>query len=219
MIDTIDLQNHDAPSAKDHTRQPTHPQSLGNGPAGPHQAQTLRNAEQEALNDQLHSPQMHHNNHMHRNDYQDEPEFYDDQDDSMHQELNGHSNGDHATQNEDSDVEGQSEDEAMDDDLMDKISSSPSIDDGNYSLPVFLALKDRFKSPSTRWSLSWLTAYKLTLLLTICFCPNALPTLCTRRKVTESSSRLEQTKLVRRNARLGKTVWIELLRYRRSVCN
>lgn len=53
-LDTLDLQDHDTPSASDHGRNP-HPAPLGAGPAAPHQQQTLRNLDQgrSAEQDQL----------------------------------------------------------------------------------------------------------------------------------------------------------------------
>jgi hypothetical protein len=51
--------------------------------------------------------------------------------------LNGGSSGD----GDDSDMQDADVEEDMDDDMMDKISSSPSIDDGGYSLPLFPAIR------------------------------------------------------------------------------
>jgi hypothetical protein len=50
-----------------------------------------------------------------------------------HQETNGHLNG---LQTEDGDMADAEGDEGLDDDMLDKISSSPSIDDGRYHLPL-----------------------------------------------------------------------------------
>lgn len=115
--DTLDLQNLDAPSAKDHTKQPSHPSPLGAGPAAPHQNQALRHAEKDALNDQTTNPQTSTGG------------FYDDNDDT---EFDGEDGGVH---DEDHEYGDQDVDDGLDDDLMDKISSSPSIDDGKYTLP------------------------------------------------------------------------------------
>lgn len=57
-VDTIDLQSQDSPSAKDHTRQPAHPAPLGDGPPAPHQAITLKHAEQETSDLHLRSPRV-----------------------------------------------------------------------------------------------------------------------------------------------------------------
>jgi hypothetical protein len=138
-IDTLDLQSQDAPSAKDHTRQPTHPSPVGLGPAAPHQNQTLRNAEQEALQEQMNSPRVSHDDEQ--PEFTEEPDFFDDQDDEAH---DAHPAGDgstpvHPTDDsgiEDSDIGDQADEDGLDDDLMDKISSSPSIDDGKYPISV-----------------------------------------------------------------------------------
>jgi hypothetical protein len=136
------LQDQDAPSAKDHTRQPTHPAPYGTGPAAPHQNQTLRKAEHEAQREQKLSPTAspRQSEERIRARYPDEPDFYDDLEDSEHHE---HSTPhetlvrelDHDVGHEDGDMGDQGDDDS-EDDMMDKISSSPSIDDGKYALPV-----------------------------------------------------------------------------------
>jgi hypothetical protein len=137
-IDTLDLQTHDSPSAKDHTRQPSHPSPMGSGPAAPHQIQTLRNVEQDALQEQMTSPLV---SHHHQTGFSEEPGFYDDQDDEAHggpQLQDGQIAGQSADDSgvDDSDIGDQGDDDGMDDDMMDKISSSPSIDDGNYPFSI-----------------------------------------------------------------------------------
>jgi len=72
--------------------------------------------------------------------YPDEPDFYDDHEDSAHHEQmapHEHLVGelDHDEGAEDGDMGDQGDDDS-EDDLMDKISSSPSIDDGKYALPI-----------------------------------------------------------------------------------
>jgi hypothetical protein len=138
-IDTLDLQTHDSPSAKDHTRQPTHPSPVGSGPAAPHQIQTLRNVEQDTLQEQMTSPLLSHN--RHQTGFSEEPGFYDDQDDEAHDgpqlqdgQIAGQPIDDSGV--DDSDIGDQADDDGMDDDMMDKISSSPSIDDGNYPFSI-----------------------------------------------------------------------------------
>lgn len=111
------MQSHSAPSAKDHTRQPTHPSPYGHGPAAPHQAQALRSAEEETYHQQKYSPRI-----------VDDQQFYDDNEDDDHHGANGI---DHDRDYDEQDGV-DSHDEDMDDDLMDKISSSPSIEDGKY---------------------------------------------------------------------------------------
>jgi len=136
------LQDQDAPSAKDHTRQPTHPAPYGTGPAAPHQSQTLRKAEHEAQREQKLSPTVspRQSDERVRARYPDEPDFYDDHEDSEHHDHSTpHENLvgelDHDRGHEDGDMGDQGDDDS-EDDMMDKISSSPSIDDGKYALPV-----------------------------------------------------------------------------------
>jgi len=135
-LDTLDLQDHDAPSAKDHSRQPTQPSPYGYGPAAPHQAQTLRQAEHDAYQEQHTSPRE-------SEDRANGAYGYNHQDDRNDDHTNT-SNGTNGTnglgyngQDVDDGDAGDSHDEDMDDDLLDKISSSPSIEDGKYTLPVW----------------------------------------------------------------------------------
>ncbi|KKY24579.1 putative sh3 domain [Diplodia seriata] len=109
--DTIDLQDPGSPSAADHSRQPTQPAPLGAGPASPHQAAAIRHVEEDRANEE----------------------------DGLVQQWNSpsgdnhddHSGTDSADVTDDGDM-ADSETEDMDDDMLDKISSSPSIDDGSY---------------------------------------------------------------------------------------
>lgn len=135
FVDTIDLQSPQSPSAKDHTRQPTHPGPLGDGPPAPHQAIALKNAEQE-VEFHTRSPRMSQD--LSNKELQ---LLHEDSDDSTnatgsdpdHHNLqrNGTSNGAVAEDMDMGDAEG---DDGLDDDMMDKISSSPSIEDGGYNL-------------------------------------------------------------------------------------
>jgi len=140
MLDSIDLQDQNAPSAKDHTRQPAHPAPLGAGPPAPHQAEALRDA---AIDDQHpRSPRV-------SKDWSNGEGQFDQfggdalgtdsltganlqQQDQLAVAQNGGLTGSTAEDAEMADAEGE---DSMDDDMMDKISSSPSIDDGGYSLP------------------------------------------------------------------------------------
>ncbi|KIW33817.1 hypothetical protein, variant [Cladophialophora immunda] len=146
--DTLDLQDHTSPSAKDHSRQPAHPSPYGYGPAAPHQAQTLRHAEQESYQEQHASPRASEDR-ANSGFQQSDQHFYDDLDDDRDDE---HPNAQNATngagyhgQDLDDGDGGDSHDEDMDDDLMDKISSSPSIEDEDidfefvYALHTFVA--------------------------------------------------------------------------------
>lgn len=129
--DTIDLQDQTQPSAKDHTRQPSHPAALGVGPAAPHQAETLREVAAEAEEEHAKSPRV-------SGDWSngDNTGFA-----GGHAGINGtlqqtaeSQNNHYGGSNEESDGDG-NEDE-LDEDMMDKISSSPSIDDGGCFLPT-----------------------------------------------------------------------------------
>ncbi|RMZ85655.1 hypothetical protein DV737_g637, partial [Chaetothyriales sp. CBS 132003] len=142
--DTLDLQAHDAPSAQDHSRQPQHPAPYGYGPAAPHQAQALRQAEEEAYHHQQTSPRVSDDGGR-ASLFSTDQAFYDDPDDEIDDEhinhfhgVNGVNgvNGAHPQDHDYDDGEASdSHDEDLDDDLMDKISSSPSIEDGKYPLP------------------------------------------------------------------------------------
>ncbi|KKY19391.1 putative sh3 domain [Phaeomoniella chlamydospora] len=140
--DTLDLQNPNSPSAKDHTKQPSHPAPLGIGPAGAHQAQTIRQAEQEALSEQLHGPVGSNPN---------QQGFYDDDHDDDYDGQNG------IHEDDDGEFGDQEGDDGLEDDMMDKISSSPSIDDGKYTLlPIWptrtASLSQILMSPVSRLS-------------------------------------------------------------------
>ena len=139
FTDTIDLQNQDSPSAKDHTRQPSRPGALGDGPPAPHQADALKHVELEISEQHGRSPRasqdlsgkelglLHH----------EEGDSYVGNDESS-QDVNSATrniavNGASGAEEDLADVDG----DESEDDLMDKISSSPSIgDDGGYHLPL-----------------------------------------------------------------------------------
>ena len=137
--DTIDLQDQNAPSAKDHTRQPTNPSPFGDGPPAPHQANALKNAGFDNIEHHSRSPR-------------DSRDLSGKELQLLHDDLaaNGHDgvdgeqhiqnlqrNGDINRQDkEDGEMEDEEGDDIMDDDMMDKISSSPSIDSGGYHLPL-----------------------------------------------------------------------------------
>ncbi|KAF4762565.1 hypothetical protein HAV15_005405 [Penicillium sp. str.  len=133
--DTLDLQDHDTPSAKDHTKQSEHPDPLGSGRPAPHQELSIRHAEQESQAEMKGGPDKNH-------EYRGDKEAYrepDDEEDDEDENQYDHEDGDLA--------DGESDD-MMDDDMMDKISSSPSIDDEDidfefvYALHNFVATVD-----------------------------------------------------------------------------
>lgn len=152
--DSIDLQDHDAPSAKNHPARPSPLStgqsvgSTGTGNFAPHQAETLREVAAGQAEEELHSPRVSWAN----GETADLQQYADDLANGVTSSLNGYHNGDggiydtmaaNAQQddlavaqnggmvsqdnNEEGDMDG---DEDLDDDMMDKISSSPSIDDG-----------------------------------------------------------------------------------------
>ncbi|KAL5356841.1 hypothetical protein BJX96DRAFT_143474 [Aspergillus floccosus] len=137
--DTLDLQDQHAPSAKDHTKHP----GLHGGLA-PHQEESIRHADQDTKAELIHGPGA-NGNHLHAHDYRDGIDMYDDDDDDDADGDIGHNH--HTGGSEDGDLDGESDD-LLDDDLMDKISSSPSIDDEDidfefvYALHNFVATVD-----------------------------------------------------------------------------
>ncbi|KAF2087959.1 hypothetical protein K490DRAFT_56528 [Saccharata proteae CBS 121410] len=120
--DTIDLQAQSSPSAADHTRQPTQPAPLGIGPAAPHQAAAVRHVNAERNSEEIRLSAA-------LDDLQDGD--YANGDDEHHDEHATHMNGEQADASDDPDL-ADSETEDMDDDMLDKISSSPSIDDASH---------------------------------------------------------------------------------------
>ncbi|EXJ94224.1 hypothetical protein A1O1_02617 [Capronia coronata CBS 617.96] len=155
-LDTLDLQAHDAPSAKDHTRQPSHPSPYGFGPAAPHQAQTLRHAEEEAYQQQHISPRA--SEEGANSGFLPDDHFYDNLDDDPDNDnvtsQNGANGNGYHGQDLDDGEGSDSQDEDMDDDLLDKISSSPSIEDGKYTLPPWPPRADSVDSGASPASLS-----------------------------------------------------------------
>ncbi|GAD95096.1 SH3 domain protein, putative [Paecilomyces variotii No. 5] len=135
--DTIDLQSQQQEaSAQDHTRQ--HARPAGPGRPAPHQEQSMRHAERDTKGE-MHS--------VGSDEHQNGVDIYDEPDDmGSEDEMNGHygngAGGGSAEEEELVDGEG---DDLLDDDMMDKISSSPSIDDEDidfefvYALHTFVA--------------------------------------------------------------------------------
>ncbi|KKK15615.1 hypothetical protein ARAM_006526 [Aspergillus rambellii] len=135
--DTLDLQDQHAPSAKDHSKSTVHT-NMDNGIA-PHQEQPLRHAD--------HDPKAEvgpdsHETHLDTDGYCDDT--YD-----INSDLGVHAReGDSGSGGEEADLTDGEADDLLDDDLMDKISSSPSIDDEDidfefvYALHNFVATVD-----------------------------------------------------------------------------
>jgi hypothetical protein len=146
ILDSIDLQDPNAPSAQDHSKKHANAAPLGTGPPAPHQAEALREVAAEAADEQHRSPrvsrewsngeaQMIHNytnNDLTAGVTSGLAGNNSQQHDDLAIAQNGGLTGAGAEDSDMADAEG---DDSMDDDMMDKISSSPSIDDGGYSLP------------------------------------------------------------------------------------
>lgn len=148
ISDSIDLQDQNAPSAQDHTRQPTHPTPLGSGPPAPHQAEALREVAADTADQNLRSPRISKewstSETQQLNGYEDELAkgvtaslngAGAQKQDTLAVAQNGGATGATSEDAEMADAEGDDgmDDDEDDDDMMDKISSSPSIDDGGYS--------------------------------------------------------------------------------------
>ncbi|KAK2015578.1 hypothetical protein LZ32DRAFT_626840 [Colletotrichum eremochloae] len=136
--DTIDLQDPDAPSAKDHP-----PRTIGS--LGPHQAETLREVAQESAEDRSHNPRQSWTNLEPGDDDSDSDDLAGDvsrkpttaeMDDAskkqQHQDALAVAQNGGVTNSDDGNMD-DSDDDLDDDDMMDKISSSPSIEDGGYT--------------------------------------------------------------------------------------
>lgn len=145
-LDTIDLQDREAPSAKDHPRAPI---PTSNGSLAPHQAETIREVAAETAEENLRSPGLLRTG----GEVEDLHQYADQLVSGVNNSLNGHPGASDARSNimqagqprdalaiaqnggvsgadvDDGDLSGDGDD-SMDDDMMDKISSSPSIEDG-----------------------------------------------------------------------------------------
>ena len=152
FADSIDLQERTAPSAQDHSKLQSHTSPTG---IGAHQAEALRGVAAEVAGEQTRSPrvsrewsngeiqglQLQHLQHDDGGDLAAAVTASLAEDDESHQQddlavaQNGGLTGSTAEDADLADAEGDDsvEDE---DDMMDKISSSPSIDDGGYPLPL-----------------------------------------------------------------------------------
>lgn len=150
LSDTIDLQDTTAPSAKDHPNHSHHFEATSGAlgaAVAPHQAETLRGVAQETAEAEAHSPRVSWANSRvsvadlgQKN--ADEKQHQASRNDksvgdgsridmfqpSQHDALANAQNGGVSSADEE-EVDGENEGD-LDDDLMDKISSSPSIEDG-----------------------------------------------------------------------------------------
>ncbi|KJZ76245.1 hypothetical protein HIM_04327 [Hirsutella minnesotensis 3608] len=166
--DTLDLQQHDAPSAQHHYR--IHDDLPGSSadPIAPHQAETLREVAHETAEEETRSPgvswtsgkgsrpgdghhgqgidsNIHHSNGVESRSTPAGMTSSDMYNHDQHEQdiLAGARHGDNSS-SEDGDPEGDGDGD-LDDDMMDKISSSPSIEDEDidfdfvYALHTFVA--------------------------------------------------------------------------------
>ncbi|OIW33534.1 hypothetical protein CONLIGDRAFT_652103 [Coniochaeta ligniaria NRRL 30616] len=146
--DTIDLQDHEAPSAKGH---PPGPSPTSKGSLAPHQAETIREVAAETAEENLRSPGAV----WMGGEVGDLHQYADNLVAAVNNSVNGHpgasdgattnmqagqprdalaiaqNGGDSGADVSDGDLSGDGDD-SMDDDMMDKISSSPSIEDGGF---------------------------------------------------------------------------------------
>ncbi|KAI0841724.1 hypothetical protein F5Y06DRAFT_307661 [Hypoxylon sp. FL0890] len=136
--DTIDLQSQDSPSAQQHK---SPPKTAPNGSLAPHQAETLREVEEDRAGEEARSPRASWPDGDNGNDLQ---QYAEELANGIANSLNGNrmqsedalaiaQNGG-VSASDDGDMDANADDD-LDDDMMDKISSSPSIEDGGYTLP------------------------------------------------------------------------------------
>ena len=130
--DTIDLQDQSSPSAQDHSRKPAQPSQNGLSSLAPHQASEIRHAQKERLSEEITLVNAWNN----VQGLSDEPPSDDDATlaDGHHaaEGMDLQQSAAQSTAGEDSEMANGEGDDDMDDDMMDKISSSPSISDGGY---------------------------------------------------------------------------------------
>ncbi|KAI1457089.1 hypothetical protein F4805DRAFT_475377 [Annulohypoxylon moriforme] len=142
--DTIDLQSQESPSAKKHsTPSPSKTASNANGSLAPHQAETIREVEEDRAGEEGRSPRASWPDGDDRTDLQ---QYAADLANGIANSLNGNkmqsedalaiaqNGGVAGTNSDDGDLDTNTDDD-LDDDMMDKISSSPSIEDGGCSFP------------------------------------------------------------------------------------
>ncbi|KAI1374633.1 hypothetical protein F4677DRAFT_455346 [Hypoxylon crocopeplum] len=138
--DTIDLQSQESPSAN--IKSPSS-KTAPNGSLAPHQAETLREVEEDRIGEEAHSPRVSWTDGDSSSDLQ---QYAEQLANGIANSLNGNkmpsedalaiaqNGGVTISTSDDGDMDGDADD-GLDDDMMDKISSSPSIEDGGYTLP------------------------------------------------------------------------------------
>ncbi|XXG96529.1 hypothetical protein Hte_002812 [Hypoxylon texense] len=148
--DTIDLQSNEPLSPKKHKSPAKAAVPNGNatatananGSLAPHQAETLREVQEDRAGEEARSPRVSWVDGDSGNDLQ---QYAEDLANGIANSLNGNkmpsedalaiaqNGGVTGSASEDGDMDADADD--LDDDMMDKISSSPSIEDGGYSIP------------------------------------------------------------------------------------
>ncbi|KAK2745237.1 hypothetical protein FQN57_003932 [Myotisia sp. PD_48] len=142
--DTLDLQNHQAPSAQDHSKRNPHPSTTLAGHHAPHRDESIRIAERETLDELARGPMGSEDESQAPSPkeildrYRDQEDSVDDYNGLVSEQMAHNSANEGSADDDDDDLD-------LEDDLMDKISSSPSIDDEDidfefvYALHTFIA--------------------------------------------------------------------------------
>lgn len=173
--DSIDLQDHDAPSAQDHKHTAAKPTSNtnanananANGSLAPHQAETIREVEEDRAEEESRSPRVSWANGDGDNNNRDIQLYADELASGIVNSLNGNKMQQQDTlaiaqnggvvghSDDDGDAVVDTDDDDLDDDMMDKISSSPSIEDGGCTLPsIWPARIDSLRNSLSRHDFS-----------------------------------------------------------------
>lgn len=135
--DTLDLQDQASPTAQEH-RKPVLSSPLGVGPPAPHQAAELRHVQEERHQEEENLSHAWHD----AQGLSEEPPSDDEAvltqstangvNGAQHEEQTPQQNGNHVGADGDTEMHDAESDDNLEDDMMDKISSSPSISDGNF---------------------------------------------------------------------------------------
>jgi hypothetical protein len=133
LLDTLDLQNQNAPSAQDHSNPHSLGSPLGAGPAAPHQQAALKHASDELSTEEKRLSQQWLDSGILNEELEDEDERAQAREAGRRvDELAISQNGGVSGDVEDDDMDPEDDADLDDDDMMDKVSSSPSIEDGGY---------------------------------------------------------------------------------------
>ena len=146
--DTLDLKDQTSPSAQEHHKS-VRGSPLGVGAAAPHQAAELRHVQHERAAEEESLSRAWHNAH----DLSEDPPS--DEETVLTPSTNGihhnnhdeQQNGTHGGGDSDADMADADADDSLDDDMLDKISSSPSISDGIHSSPVSYSVRNTCMTP------------------------------------------------------------------------